>query len=146
MAHRTEPYPFVVGAIPAGALVDERAVEFREVPIGLLGPPAEPGSVASRSLEPGEPWSLAVSGGEQAIPAGWWSVPVDLPESAQPGQRVRLVATQPPLDVLGVVTETPQTGAFAVTTPGLVAVPPEHADVVAMAAATGGLVVLLATS
>jgi hypothetical protein len=111
----------------------------------LLGEPTTATGVAARDLAPGDPLVAGAVTNDRAVPGGWWAVPVDLPQSARAGMPVRLVAVDPSLDVEGVVAQTPQTGAFAVASPGLVAVPPEVAGVVARAASGGRLVVLLGT-
>ena len=141
----TEPFPFVTTAVARGDPIDAAALEWRDVPVGLLGEPADTTGVATRNLAPGEPLVGGAVTGVRAVPGGWWAVPVELPESARAGMPVRLVALEPALDVEGVVAETARTGAFAVARPGLVAVPPDTAGAVAQAAAGGRLVVLLGT-
>jgi hypothetical protein len=141
----TEPFPFVTSAVARGNPIDAATIEWRDVPIGLLGDAAHTTGVASRDLAAGEPLVAGAVTDSLAVPSGWWAVPVDLPDSARPGMPVRLIAVEPTVDVEGVVAQTPQPGAFAVTSPGLVAVPPDVADVVAQAASGGRLVVLLGT-
>ena len=141
----TEPFPFVTTAVAKGDTVGPGALDWRDVPMGLLGEAATPAGVATRDLVPGEPLVAGAVTDAVAVPGGWWAVPVELPEGARVGARVRLVALEPVLDVEGVVARAPQSGAFAVATPGLVAVAPDAAGAVAQAAIGGRLVVLIGT-
>lgn len=141
----TQPFPFVTTAVARGDPIDAAALEWRDVPVGLLGDAADTIGVATRDLAPGEPLVGSAVTGAGAVPGGWWAMPVELPESARAGMPVRLVALEPALDVEGVVAQAAQPGAFAVATPGLVAVPPDMAGPVAQAVAGGRLVVLLGT-
>ena len=140
----TEPFPFVATAVARDDPVDPADLEWRDVPVGLLGAAAVASGVATRDLAPGEPLTAGAVA-DVVVPGGWWAVPVELPEGARAGTPVRLVALDPALDVEGVVAEAPAHGAFAVATPGLVAVPPDVAGIVAQAAGGGRLVVLLGT-
>ncbi len=142
--HATSPFPFAGAAIDAGEPI-EGSVEWVDVPVGLLGPVPELDGYAAHPLEPGDPIVMSDVTSGSPIPAGWWAVPVDVPDGAGPGHRVRLVSVDPPLDVQGVVTEASAEGPFATTIKGLVAVPPAPAADVATAAITGNLLVLLGT-
>lgn len=139
----TTPFPFVAVPLDRGAAVTPEDIEWRDVPVGLLGEAGQTSGVATRPLSPGEPLVAGAVTDSVAIPAGWWAVPVDLPYGAAVGTPVRLIATEPPLDVEGIVAQPGSTGTFATPVPGLVAVPPETAGAVAMASGTGRLVVLV---
>ncbi len=139
----TEPYPFTVVAVGAGDAVDDAMIEWREVPVGLLGPPAAPGGAAVRSLDPGDPLTASTLTAAAVVPPGWWSVPMERPESVAAGSRVRLISADPPLDAEGVVTAPPTRDTFSVVSPGLVAVPADQAASAAQASQRGTLTVLL---
>ncbi len=140
----TVPYPFAADTVLAGQPFAAQ-VDWREVPVGLLPDPGPTDGRAARDLAPGEPITAAAVASHDRVPAGWWAVPVDLPGTAAVGGRVRLVAPAAGLNVEGIVAAAPEAGPFAVTSPGLVAVPPEHAGAVAIAAAQGDLVIMLGT-
>ncbi len=139
------PYPFLTSAVPTGAVVTPSDVTWRDIPAGLLPPAPAVEGAAAVDLSPGDPLlaaSLTTSGD---IPPGWWSVPVELPDTVGPGTAVRLVAVDPAVDTEGIVAHPATTGTFAMASPGLVAVPPETAGSVAVAAANGTLLVLIGT-
>lgn len=140
----TEPYPFVAAPIASGAAVVD-ALEWNEVPAGLLPDPGDPDGRAARALAAGEPLTATATNATAPIPAGWWSVPVPLPPTAQAGASVRLVSPEEGIDVEGVVTTPSESGAFATTADGLVAVPPDAAAGVARAIGRSSLVVLVGT-
>ncbi len=139
------PFPFVVSALAGGEPITPGDVEWRNVPTGLLGRPATPRGVAAHDLDVGDPLVAGAVADASAVPTGWWSVPIELPESASVGDRVRLVSLEPALDVEGVVAQPSQSSAFSTRLPGLVAVPHDRAGSVARAAGSGRLVVLLGT-
>jgi hypothetical protein len=140
----TTRFPFVTRDVGAGESVTD-AIEWRDVPTGMLGDAGDITGRATHPLAEGEPLTAGAVSTGAVVPTGWWSVPVDLPGAAHRGAHVRLLAADPPLDVEGVVVGLPETGAFGVTSPGLVAVPPGDTAEVATAAAGGTLVVLLGT-
>lgn len=138
----TEQYPFAAAAIPRGGpLVG--AVEWRDVPRGLLPPPGDPDAFAARALEPGEPITANSVDPDDGVPAGWWSVPIELPDAATAGTDVRLISVETALDVIGIVVAEAGNGAFAAASPGLVAVPPENASAIASAVSAGRLIILI---
>jgi hypothetical protein len=151
----TERYPFAADPIVAGAALTVADIEWRDIPRGLLptppdiadgtGPADSAGLAAAHDIAPGEPITPSHVTTGEVIPDGWWSVPVDLPEGVATGTAVRLVATEPQVDGAGVVARPTASGPFAVTSPGLVAVPPELAGAVARASAGGTLLVLIGT-
>ena len=138
----TEPIPFAVAPITPGQLIDGSVVNYVEVPIGILEP-ADTGTVAMRTIEPGDP-VLASSVGDEndPTPDDWWVVTVTLPTGSDPGDPVRLVLLDQGTEVEGVVTSTGDDDPFG-SPEGAVAVPPEQSADVAAAAAAGRLVVLV---
>lgn len=139
----TEPVPFATENLPRGTALADAAVEWRDLPVGAVNAPAELSGYATAAIAAGDPITVAVVGSMSPIPDGWWSVPLELPESVSAGQPVRLVGLEPEFSVDGVVAAAGSSGAFGLDRPGLVAIPPAAADDVARAVATGRLVVLL---
>ncbi len=138
-----EPYPFAARDVTAGESLDAGAVEWRQIPAGLLRQPDLTAAVAARDLAEGEPILPAVLRSVREVPDGWWAVPLAIPEQAAPGSALRLVVLDPPLVVDGVVVRAGAPGTFGVPEAGLVAVPGEDAVVVAGAAVRGELTVLV---
>ena len=101
------------------------------------------GTLAGRDIPVGEPITGSALGSGPTIPEGWWSVPVALPAAAAPGAHVRLVVTDPPLEVDGVVVAPSATELLGTVDAGLVAVPSDATRAIALAAMAGSLLVLL---
>lgn len=137
------PHPFAGRTISAGEPIETGAVEFRTVPRGLMKPVDLAESYAGRDIPAGEPITGSALRSESGIPEGWWSVPVALPAAAAPGTHVRLVVTDPPLEVDGVVVASSATELLGTADAGLVAVPSEATRAIALAAVAGSLLVLL---
>lgn len=136
--------PFATVAILPGDAIDTRNSEMRLVPFGLLDG-AELGDIAAQPIAAGEPILASDTGRpDEAIPAGWWIVGVELPDGANPGDAVRLVLLDSGSEVEGVVANPGSDDPFAAADGG-VAVPPERSSEVALAAATRRLTVLVAT-
>ena len=133
-------HPFAVRDLPAGTLIDEGDVEYREVPADILEPVPLPAMV-DRPVLAGEP--LLAPSPVAPIPADWWSIELPAPAAARPGAAIRLVLFNDgrPLGVEGMVASSgnDQFGEPSV----LVAVPPEWADRVAAEAAGGEVTVLI---
>ncbi|MEN8235229.1 MAG: SAF domain-containing protein [Actinomycetota bacterium] len=138
------PYPFASKAIGSGTAITDELVEWRSVPVGVMAMPDLSSPVASRDISAGEPIVPSAVSGETLIPDGWWSVSVALPASALPGARVRLIGTEIPFDVDGVVVSGGTNDLLSFSESGTVAVPPEIAAEVAVAARDGTLIVLIA--
>ncbi|MEN8113953.1 MAG: SAF domain-containing protein [Actinomycetota bacterium] len=136
-------YPFASKTISPGAPITDELVEWRPVPMGIMAMPDLSRPVASREIEAGEPIVPSAVSGETLVPEGWWSVPVALPATAEPGARVRLIGTEMPFDVEGVVVSRGTDDLFSYSDSGSVAVPPDAASNVAVAALDGTLIVLL---
>jgi hypothetical protein len=129
-------HPFVTTAIAAGSPVPPEAIEWREIPSGLLGEPALDGTVAAVDLIPGDPLTDSVVTRGVAIPEGWWAVPVAIGRHAQPGDDVMLVTIDPTLTVGGVVVESESGDVYSLDfQPAVVAVPEEYAPLIAAASA-----------
>ena len=137
------PYPFAVSAIAAGTPITESMVEWRNLPEGALAFPDLSDPVAARDLPAGEPIVPSAVSGAPIVPDGWWSVPVPLSQGAVPGSQVRLIDALSGLEVDGFVVAAGSDDLMSVDTSGLVAVPPDAAAAIAIAAAEGSLVVLL---
>lgn len=135
---------FAVVAIEPGDTIDGTNTEMRPVPAGLIDT-AEPGAVASRPVEAGDPVlaSDVVEEGSM-IPHGWWVVGVELPRGARSGDRVRLVVLDDGTEVEGVVAHVGSADPFDVADGG-VAIPSDSSAKVATAASDGRLAVLIST-
>jgi len=140
-----EMRPFAARSLQAGDAVDASAVEWREVPAGLLPAPDLAGVTAAVDLAPGDPLVDAVLSGGVAVPRGWWKVPVAVGIYAAAGDSVMLVVTSPPTTVEGLVVSPQQGDAYSLDfRPAVVAVPGDSAALVAAAAAAGSLVAAVA--
>ena len=138
------PYPFAVSTISAGTPITESMVEWKNLPDGALALPDLSDPVAARDLPAGEPIVPSAVSGAPVVPDGWWSVPVPLSQRAVPGSQVRLIDALSGLEVDGfVVAAGSDDLLMSIDTSGLVAVPPNAAAAIAIAAAEGTLVVLL---
>jgi hypothetical protein len=137
--------PFAARDLRAGEAVDASAVEWRQVPAGLLDAPDLEGAAAAVDLAAGDPLVAAVLSGGLEVPEGWWEVPVAVGAHAQSGDSVMLVVTDPPATVPGLVVS-PQVGdAYSLDyRPAVVAVPADSAALVAAAAAAGAVVAAVA--
>ncbi len=140
-----EMRPFAARALPAGEALDASAVEWREVPAGLLPAPDLNGTTAAVDLAVGDPLVDAVLTRGAVVPPGWWKVPVAVGTYATAGDAVMLVLTDPPATVEGLVVSPQQGDAYSLDyRPAVVAVPAETAALVAAAAAAGSLVAAVA--
>ncbi len=139
----TVRHPFAAQAIAAGEPVEPR-LEWRDVPAGLLPMPDVAAAVAGAPVAAGEPLLPSHLGPGFSVPAGWWSVPLALPESAGPGTGVRVIVDDPPFVTDGDVTGAAVADDFGFESAGLVAVPAEAAEAIARAAGRGGVTVLIA--
>ncbi len=145
----TVHHPFLAEPVAAGAPLSRAALEWRQVPRGLL-PAVEPdGRAAARALAAGEPLLPSSLDAGAGVPDGWWSVPVALAPGTAPGTEVRLVVLGPEgaaLDTVpGLVVAPAGEDPFGAAAPGLVAVAGDVASAVAAASARDRVVVLLAT-
>ena len=138
-------YPFASNAIAAGAPITETVVDWRRVPEGTMPLPDLSSPVAARDLPAGEPIVPSAVAGATTIPDGWWSVPVTLPAAAVPGTTARLIDAASGFEIDGVVVAPGSDDLMSFDDSGLVAVPPDAASLIAIAAREGTLVVLLAS-
>ncbi len=137
----TEAHPFTARPIAAGTAIGADDVVWRRLPAGTFSVPDLTAAVAAMDLESGEPIIPAVLTDAVTVPAGWWALPIDVSPQARPGDDVLLVVVEPPLTLAGVVIEAQQGDAMSLDhRPALVAVPGEHAPLVAAAEAAGLLV------
>ncbi|MEZ5176408.1 MAG: SAF domain-containing protein [Acidimicrobiia bacterium] len=135
-----EPAPFAATTIERGTVIEASMIEWRQVPVGLL-PAVELTGVAATRIDRGEPIVASALSTAASIPIGWWTVPMDVPPAATPGASVRIVLADG-FGVVGRVVEASRDDPFGMREPGLVAVPHEAADMVALAAASNQVVLL----
>ena len=136
-------YPFASSAIAAGTPITDSQVVWRNIPDGTMEIPDLREPIASRDVAAGEPIVPSAVSGASLIPDGWWSVPVPLPGAAIPGTRVRLVGIESGFETDGIVVSAVGEDLLSFSESGMVAVPPDFAAVVAIAARDGTLIVLL---
>lgn len=137
-------HPFATNSIAVGESISPANTSLHRVPEGLLEP-LDGLEVAVKTIAPGAP-VLRSDLGEPgtALPRGWWVVSADVPPHASAGDKVRLVLLDTGLVVDGVVAAANPEDPFT-TTNGALAVAPENASVVAVAAAGDRLAVLIST-
>lgn len=133
--------PFAAQTISRGEIIEADAIAWKPAPVGLFRSIEVPTGTALITIGAGEPiiGDMVSAGGN--VPDGWWTVPMDIPPTVVPGSQVRVVLADG-FGVTGVVVEPSQEDTFGVRSSGLVAVPGDIADSVAMASAAGQLVVL----
>ncbi len=137
-------HPFATIDISPGDPIGALNTEEIRVPAGLLDP-VIPGSHATGRIRAGEP-VLASDTGEASslVPSGWWVVAADLPPTARVGDPVQMILLDNGRAVAGIVASEPSDDPFGESKSG-VAVEPEWAAEVAIAAASGRVAVLLGT-
>ena len=141
----TVDHPFLTETVTAGSPVGAEVIEYRAVPVGMLPTIDDPSGFAARSLHAGDPLTPSALSTVAPPPRGWWSIPAALPAGTAVGDRVRLIAADPALDVVGVVSGLPATVVLGGDSEGMVAVPPEAAAAVAAAVTRRTLTVLVGT-
>ncbi|MGI9529885.1 MAG: SAF domain-containing protein [Acidimicrobiia bacterium] len=139
----TESVPFASTEIARGEEITAEDVEWRDIQIGALVPADLVGAMALADIREGDPLTASVAGAGPEIPNGWWSVPVDLPPGMPSGSAVRLTTTDGS-SVDGVIAIAASSDQFGMAVPGVVAVPEQAVEIVAAAAATGSLLVVVA--
>jgi hypothetical protein len=125
-----ESYPFVAEPADMGESV---AIEWRQVPRGVLPPHADVSGVARQHLEAGTPLAAGLLESASAVPGDWWAVSVELPITATAGGDVMITTRAPDLQVVGIVVAPSTSSGFGSVTPGLVAFPPDRAATIANA-------------
>jgi hypothetical protein len=136
----TESYPFV--AEPAGP-GEALQVEWRVVPTGLLPDPGPLPAIAWRAVDAGVPLVPGAAGHAPPAPEDWWALEIDLPASAGMGEAVLVAVHDPATEVAGIVVQPSTRAGFGSATPGMIAVPAEHAATVAVAVAENRATVLV---
>jgi hypothetical protein len=139
----TEAFPFAATELTRGQPITDDDVEWRQVPIGSLVLPDLVGATAAVTIRLGDPIVTSLVSAEAHLGLNSWAVPVSLPVGATQGTAVKLVFADGS-DVLGVVVEPATADPLGFDSNGLVAVANEAANSVAIAAANGDLVVLVA--
>jgi hypothetical protein len=137
----TESAPFAANDIGRGSTIDEDAITWANVPTGLFDTTSPMGLTAAVPIEAGEPITRSMTVVGARVPDGWWTVPVATPASAVSGSRVRVVLPDGRA-VDGVVVQASEQDSFGIPSAGLIAVPPEYADIAGVAAASDQLIVL----
>ncbi len=138
-------HPFATIDIEVGELLGSHNTELRPVPEDLFAPP-EDGAHALMPLPAGTPVLAAHTGHLSAVlPAGWLIVSMDVPPGALVGDRVHIVLLDEGKLIDGVVSSAGFSDGLAVSAGGI-AVAPDLAPRVALAASAGRVSVLLATS
>ncbi len=136
----TERYPFAAAAIEAGSSIGE-AIEWRDVPVGLLPAWLEPpGGIAGYDIGAGDPLVPNLRS-SYTTPAGWWSIPMPLPVATVPGTPLRLLDSLTGEQMDGVVDKAGLDDGFETT--AMVAFPPEAAPRAAQAVASDAFVVMI---
>lgn len=138
--HTTE-HPFAAAPVAEGDAII--AVDWREVPAGLLVPPDLADAHAAVAVAKGEPLLPSHVAAAGQVPAGWWSIPVPMPFTAPTGTLVQLVDSVTQSTTEGVIVAQPPDDPFAVAPTALVAVPAQAAAAMAVAASEGRVTVLI---
>ncbi len=137
-------HPFAVVDIAVGDPITDTNTELRRIPPDLLEPAPSSGFATSQILA-GQPLnSRAIADEAINTRPGWWSLEVPLPRNAALGDDVQLVLTDTGEMIPGLVSMVPDEDPLG-TNSGAVAVPPEHSAAVAVAVASGRMVVLVST-
>lgn len=137
-------HPFAVTAIATGEAIGDHNTEKRAVPAGMFEAPGDEAH-ALVDIPPGAPVLASQTGPDRLVmPPGWWVVALDVPLDADVGDPVRVVLFDDGRTVEGVISAVGSSDGFTATTGG-VAVAPEAASDVAVAAATGRIAVLVST-
>ena len=137
----TELAPFASIDIERGHSIVGTDIEWKATPVGLFDAFVPEGATAAVDIRRGDPITGSSVSVGMAVPVGWWTVPVDMPASVVASDKVRLLLAEG-VGVDGIVVENAREDDFGMQTQGLVAVPGDIADAVAVAAATGDLIVL----
>lgn len=137
----TELAPFAARAIDRGEVIEADSIAWKPAPVGLFRSVQVPMGTAVVRIGAGDPITEGMVSTGDHVPDGWWTVPMDVPPAVTPGSEVRVVLADG-FGITGVVVEPSREDTFGVRTDGLVAVPGDAADIVAVASTAGQLVVL----
>lgn len=141
---RPEPtveHPFATETITRGTEIGSSNTEMRAVPTGLLQP-VRWGAVAIRDVGTGDP-VLNTDVGSEEIPADWWAVSLEVPQTARSGDPVRVVNLDTGETVDGLVVSGPDSDPLGGGV-GSVALPSEGAAAIAIASMEGRVAVMVA--
>ncbi len=150
----TSLQPYAIVDLDPGTALDDTMIEWRSVPTGFLPSLNDPKGVVLRRVAAGEPLvPSALSTHQIPAPDGWWTMEVQLPAGAVPGQEVQLIllgtgSDTSPQSVPGLViapAPTDQDPLAIDPEPGLVAVPGDLAAIAAAAVADGSVSAILGT-
>lgn len=148
----TSLQPYAIVDLDPGTGLDDSMIEWRSVPSGLLPPLNDPQGVVLRRVAAGEPLvPSALSTRQIPAPDGWWTMEVQLPAGAVPGQEVQLIllptgSDTSPQSVPGLVIAPAPADPDPLAIepePGLVAVPGDLAAITAAAVAEGSVSTIL---
>lgn len=139
---QTEPHPFASQTITRGEPLTDDNVMWRDVSIGAFPIPDLNDASAGIDIIKGAPISETVVSRTAPLPAGWWSVPIELPAGTPGGVAVRVLAPDGQA-ITGIVIRPPVRDTFGSIEKGTVGFPAGYAEAVAMLAASGNLVVLV---
>ncbi|MEA1903971.1 MAG: hypothetical protein U9N56_10630 [Actinomycetota bacterium] len=138
----TTGHPFASTRILTGESIDAGNTEMRKIPVGLLESISVEG-VAIREIAPGSPLLAAdVVDRSNSIPTTWWIVEVEVPPHVRRGDDVKVVLLDTGEVIDGVLAFPASDDPFG-TGNGGVALPPERASDVAVAAASSRVAVLV---
>lgn len=138
----TEQYPFAATDLARGSSISEDTVEWKQVPTGIFAIPDLSQATASIDIARGDPITQSALSPPSSIPAGWWSVAIDLPEGVNRGATVRVVLPDGS-GVSGVVVQQATDDTFGSLGSAAVAFPGGVAEIVAGLAALNDLIVLI---
>jgi hypothetical protein len=139
---QTEPFPFASQHIARGSVITEDLIEWKPVPIGSMTRPVLVNASSTVDIATGDPITRSITTASPPLPAGWWSVPIDLPQGVPSGASIRVIFPDGNA-ATGVVTQPASDDGFGVSSPATVGFPESVADVVAQLATAGDLVVLV---
>lgn len=137
----TQPAPFAAHSISRGELIEDGSIEWRQVPVALYRSIDPTGATAVTRIVAGDPITQSSVTDGVVVPLDWWTVAADIPRGAVRGSEVRVVLADG-FGVTGLVVEPSSEDSLGISSAGLLAVPAESADLVALAASVGELVVL----
>jgi len=139
---QSEPFPFAAVSISAGTAITDDLIEWKALPVGAIPAPLLSGVSATADIDAGDPFTRSVLSQTPPLPAGWWSIPIDIPNGTPVGATIRVVLPDGSA-ATGVVTQPASNDGFGVPSPGAVGFPQAVADAVAQLASSGNLVILV---
>jgi len=134
-------YPFSADAVAVGDRI-EAAVEWRDVPAGILPEWSQAVTGAALTAIPAGTPVLPNLVAEVVPPTGWWAVSLPLPHRVSPGTHVRVIAGESVVE--GLVVGEMHDDGFELT--ASIAFASDDAQLVAATAANSALVVMVGSS